>query len=267
MTVKIVFSKLRRRIKRILKDDPPQEQYLYNEDNICTPRNHDFVDDPNFLKAYKSATSMGYASKGPGSVHGRWNWHVLTFAAKHAASLNADIVQLGVFQGAEAAAMASYIEIEKLKIRMILCDTFIGVPEEQWTPTEIAAGADSAQHMYKEAGDNFTMVRDRFSHLSNVEVIQGTVPDVLPSIKSNKIGFLSLDLNCAAPEKEAAEYLWDRVVPGGIIMSDDYGHSREGVGFYEQKLAFDSFAKSKGHEVLALPTGQALIIKHAANKK
>jgi hypothetical protein len=51
------------------------------------------------------------------------------------------------------------------------------------------------------------------------------------------------------------------VVPGGLILSDDYGHGRAGEGFYAQKLAFDAFAKSKGIEVLTLPTGHGLIIK------
>jgi hypothetical protein len=104
-------------------------------------------------------------------------------------------------------------------------------------------------------------VRDRLARYPNIEVIQGIVPDTLPRIKTDRIGLLMLDLNCAAPEREATEFLWDRVVPGGLILSDDYGHGRAGEGFYAQKLAFDAFAKSKGIEVLTLPTGHGLIIK------
>lgn len=47
------------------------------------------------------------------------------------------------------------------------------------------------------------------------------------------------------------------MVSGAIVVLDDYGWS----GHEEQKHAFDSFARSRGVEVLSLPTGQGLILK------
>lgn len=70
-----------------------------------------------------------------------------------------------------------------------------------------------------------------------------------------------LDMNAAYPEKAGAEYFWDRIVTGGVILSDDYGHSRPNGGVIVQKRAFDDFAESKGGEVLTLPTGHGLVVK------
>jgi hypothetical protein len=70
-----------------------------------------------------------------------------------------------------------------------------------------------------------------------------------------------LDLNVAAPERAAVEFFWDKLVTGGIVLSDDYGHSREGHGYYAQKLALDDFARSRNVEVLSLPTGHGMILK------
>lgn len=64
-------------------------------------------------------------------------------------------------------------------------------------------------------------------------------------------------MNCAAPERAAAEYFWERLAPGGVILSDDYGFA----GFESQRQALDEFAAARGVQVMALPTGQGLIIK------
>jgi O-methyltransferase len=94
-------------------------------------------------------------------------------------------------------------------------DAFTGVPEELWTEDERKAGADSAQWAYKESGDLYDYVQNRFSPWPNVSVIRGRVSEILPSVPVNRIGLLMLDLNVAAPEKAAADFFWDRVVPRG----------------------------------------------------
>ena len=65
-----------------------------------------------------------------------------------------------------------------------------------------------------------------------------------------KIAFLSIDMNCVEPEIAAAQYFWDRMVPGGAMLLDDYGHPLH----INQKRAFDQFAREKGVEILHLPT-------------
>ncbi len=49
-------------------------------------------------------------------------------------------------------------------------------------------------------------------------------------------------MNCAPPEIAAAEYFWDRLVPGAEIVLDDYGWQKHDG----QRLAFDGFAQKKG---------------------
>jgi O-methyltransferase len=49
------------------------------------------------------------------------------------------------------------------------------------------------------------------------------IPDTLPQVKSDRICYLSIDMNNAAPEIAAAEYFEDRMISGGIIVLDDYG--------------------------------------------
>ena len=66
-----------------------------------------------------------------------------------------------------------------------------------------------------------------------------------------------LDMNAAAPELAAIQTFWDRIVPCGMIVFDDYGwyeHAR-------QKNVLDEFVATKGLEIFALPSGQGLLVK------
>lgn len=65
-------------------------------------------------------------------------------------------------------------------------------------------------------------------------------------------------MNNAKAEISAIEFLWDKLVLGGIIVLDDYAYGEE---FREQKNAWDKFAAKKQFKILTLPTGQGLIIK------
>ena len=64
-------------------------------------------------------------------------------------------------------------------------------------------------------------------------------------------------MNCAFPEAAALRYFWPSIVEGGIVLCDDYAY----FGCDAQGAALDDAAKELGIEILALPTGQGLIIK------
>ena len=62
----------------------------------------------------------------------------------------------------------------------------------------------------------------------------------------------------ADAELAALDVLWDRMVPGAILILDDYGWS----GYYaEQKFREDVFFEERGYRVVELPTGQGMVIK------
>jgi O-methyltransferase len=54
----------------------------------------------------------------------------------------------------------------------------------------------------------------------------------------------------------AIEVIWPRLVPGGLVLLDDYGWEPHSY----QKKAWDELAARDGVMILFLPTGQGLII-------
>jgi O-methyltransferase len=81
-------------------------------------------------------------------------------------------------------------------------------------------------------------------------------PTACPKSRSTKVCYLHLDMNITAPEIAALEF-FDKLVPGGVILSDDYNWAVH-IG---QKKALDAFAARAGTMVIPLPTTQGIMIK------
>ena len=130
-----------------------------------------------------------------------------------------------------------------------LFDTFCGVVEQQITCDDKGAHSNHYEECYAE-------VFQYFSKWSNIKLVRGVIPESLGSVDISNVAYLSIDMNCALPEKAALEYFWPRMQHGGIILLDDYGWR----GYENQKRIHDEFARSVGTEVLPLPTGQGIIL-------
>lgn len=69
---------------------------------------------------------------------------------------------------------------------------------------------------------------------------------------------LHIDLNQAPAEIAALDRLFDLIVPGGMLILDDY---EWGGGYRAQKFAEDPWFDSRRYRVMPLPTGQGLVFK------
>jgi O-methyltransferase len=114
-------------------------------------------------------------------------------------------------------------------------------------------------HPMPEHGKHlFERVVQRFRDYPQVKIIKGKIPEVFAGQSLNKICYLHIDLNEAPAELLALDALFDRIVPAGIIILDDYEWA---IGYRGQKLAEDPWFETRGYGVMPLPTGQGLVIK------
>jgi hypothetical protein len=100
-------------------------------------------------------------------------------------------------------------------------------------------------------------IRRNFASWPHAIIVRGRVPEVLPQVTCEAIAFLHLDMNSALPERAALEHFWPRLSRGAVVLFDDYAYR----GYEEQGDSIDAVAASVGATVLALPTGQGLMIK------
>ena len=213
------------------------------------------MDNLAFAKAYNRgvlATGEDY----------RWHWrvHVGLWAAASASKLDGDFVECGVNRGFLSSAIMTYLNWDSLDKQFYLLDTFRGMDERLVADECLASGEMERNKKHLATGfyvQSVDEVRKNFSEWKNVSLIEGAIPETLPQVSTEKIAFLHIDMNCAAPEVAAMRFFWDRLVPGAFVLLDDYAYH----GYYSQKIAMDSLAKEKRHSILSLPTGQGFLIK------
>lgn len=189
-----------------------------------------------------------------------WRLHTLCWAAQKALSIDGDFVECGVYRGFFSSVVYDYIEFTKSTKTFWLYDTFKGFSPKYTNSTDFRFGKIFMEIAKSEYGitDHFTFVKARFSSCENVKVIQGVLPDILNAQCPDKISYLHIDLNSPKAEFLTLEYLYPRVVSGGVLIFDDYGWEN----FKKQQEAVDKFFLNKGENVFELPTGQGLVIKN-----
>lgn len=174
---------------------------------------------------------------------------------KRIVSLPGDVVELGVFRGGGVIQFATFRELlENEKSRKIVgFDVFDVFPEacneadqkfrEKWvkeTNNEFLEKEELEKSLY-------------YKGIGNVDLVKGNILDTIPEYLNRnhnmKIALLHIDTDLYEPAKVALEHLYDRVVKGGIIVSDDYTVAGE-------TKAIDEFLRDKNLEIHKLPISQ-----------
>lgn len=226
-----------------------RQPHIYSEDGLSTHHNHRFVNDAEFAEAY----ARGVAANGGHDHMMRWRAHIALWAATQAARLPGDFVECGVSTGFLSSAIMQKLRWNTLNKRFFLFDTWAGLDKRFVSESEA-----SRLGWYKTL--SYADVEKNFSEFERVSMIKGPVPETLDRAAIDKVAYLSLDMNCTAPEIAAITHFWSRITPGGFIVLDDYAYS----GYEEQYEAFNDFAAARGVEIASLPTGQGLLIKPLA---
>lgn len=231
------------------------EQDAYDNDGLRSVHNHDFMIDHAYLSAYRRGVQAA------GSDY-KWYWrvHIGLWAATTASKLSGDYVECGVNRGFLSSAIMQQLSWDSTGRIFYLLDTFQGIDLKYLNENEIEGGVSVRNSLDLKSGfytNNLKEVEHNFAEWANIKIIQGSIPDTLIQISAEKVAFLHIDLNCAEPEVAALEYLWDKMVCGGIVLLDDYAY----FGFQSQKVAMDNWALKHNVAIASLPTGQGLIVK------
>ncbi|MCJ8299697.1 MAG: TylF/MycF family methyltransferase [Pseudomonadales bacterium] len=254
--------KLRHSVSRIrvaLSDTPMIPNPTYADDGLISQHITDFLLDKKFMDAYGAGAYNEHGRKlknHPGDIHFRA--YINCWAAQHALGLEGDFVECGVGTGIYSGTVAHYLEFENIQKKYYLCDTYTGIPVEDSINESERNNMERLNNIHFNY-DYSEEVRRSFKNYPNVIIVKGKVPDSLSTIQLDRISYLSIDMNNATAEIAAIEYLWDKLVFGGVVVLDDYAYGQE---FIEQKHAWDKFALEHNFTILSLPTGQGLIIKN-----
>ena len=210
-------------------------------DNFLTwGRNMSMLDDQPFVRAWQSNVE----SASDEAII--WRRYVLACAAYHCVQLEGDFVECGAYTGVGIKTVTDYLGGTAFP------KTFWGYDIFEHDPSML-------NHAMPEHGAGlYQRVQQKFSAYPQVKLIKGLIPQVFEGNCPDRIAFLHIDLNQAPAEIAALETLFDRMVPGAILVLDDY----EWSGIYRpQKIAEDEWFDQRQYRVMPLPTGQGLVFK------
>lgn len=231
----------------------------YNQDGLFSVHSTNWQNNPKFRKAYQRGLLTTRNGQDP---QHEWRVHIAIWCAANAAKLPGDFVECGVFVGFMSSAILDYLEWNTLNKQIYLVDSFEGPSSHLYNEEEIAKGMlINVEKLRALGGYSYPMeeVQRNFSEWKNVNFVKGFVPDILNKVPAENVSYLHLDMNCAQPEVEAIEFFWEKMVPGGFILLDDYAYS----GYEIQGKEMDKLAAKMGFVIASLPTGQGLIIKNS----
>ncbi len=162
------------------------------------------------------------------------------------------IVECGVFKGASLLTFTKLIEIlcpgDSLK-RVVGFDTFEGFPslnEKDGAPDErrgkVQGGWNSKDFLpFLEQIIDITQRDSMIPRFKRVELVKGDACKTVPAyVKKNpglRVALLHLDMDIYEPTMAALEHLYPLVVPGGVVLLDEYGMD----GFPGESKAFDEY--------------------------
>lgn len=221
---------------------------VYTGDNMFVfGRCLGFLRDRRFVDAFeRNVTSREEDVRRHVVEHGlAWRNHLYTWAARSVETLEGDFVECGVLKGTSTRIVCETVDFTRQPRRFHLYDVF--------------EPHDAVTTKYGELGPELAnQVRARFADMPNVRVVQGLLPEAIDQDADapEKIALLHLDLNSASAEIGVLERLFERIVPGGIVLLDDYGM----FYFTETHDAHDAFFAERGLAVAELPTSQGLVI-------
>jgi O-antigen/teichoic acid export membrane protein len=173
--------------------------------------------------------------------------------SKSVSDLDGDTVECGVLNGAGSHIILSAAGTDS---RHHIFDSFEGLSEPGpndevkvvtpyvWKKHDLSVPEDRVRRNLAAFGDR-------------VIYYKGWIPDRFGDVADRHFKLVHIDVDLHQPTHDALAFFYERTVPGGLIICDDYG-SEICPG---AKQAFDDFMKGRRETVIHLTTGQGVVIK------
>src|SRR3954470_9175478 len=159
--------------------------------------------------------------------------------------LEGDTAEAGVYEGASSLLIC---EAPGGRSTHWAFDSFEGLPAPSprdgsaWSAGDLASSEASARELLEPLG---------------AVVLKGWIPEVFARARIERLVFAHVDVDIHEPTLASFEYFYELLVPGGVIVCDDYGFALcPGA-----KEAVDSFMAERPEQVIHSPTGQGIVIK------
>lgn len=171
-------------------------------------------------------------------------------------AMEGDIVECGVWRGGSMMLVArKLLRMQAPDRNLFLFDTFDGMPKPgtidvAWDETpaaDILSRLDKYQGRnewcYAERDEVWENLKGTAYPIEKICLVPGRVEQTLPHPQIGNIALLRLDTDWYESTRYELDCLYDKVIPGGFIIIDDYGHWKGA------RKAVDEFIAERGLRV------------------
>jgi hypothetical protein len=174
-------------------------------------------------------------------------------------NIEGDFVECGVYKGGNSIIAAAMFKLNNSNKKVYLYDTFEGMTESTNMDVEIWDSVTAKERYNLIKNDtklNSSPIPNKWAYCpiddvkanfqkyevltDNVVFVKGDVVETLEKTTPNKISILRLDTDFYESTKKEMEVLYDKLVIGGVLIIDDYGH------WAGCKKAIDDFFVKRG---------------------
>ena len=170
--------------------------------------------------------------------------------------LPGDIVEVGVFKGSGVATFTKFIEIfcpnsNKKVIGFDIFDVEEGKQILNDRDSEIDKNTMTVVYNKVDRSElSLEAVKKRLSNTvqnidNRIKLVAGDVQDTMPKFLKENPGFraslIYIDVDIARPTYYSMKYLWDRLLPGGVILFDEYEYH-----VFSESSGVDMFLQETG---------------------
>lgn len=199
-----------------------------------------FLEDEAFLAYYRRFMD-------PDNWHSLDRKYVVRELLGQVAHLEGDLAECGVYQGATAYLLCEATAGTGKRVHLF--DSFQGLSRPGTSDGDYwRTGALSSEEAH---------VRRNLAGFEAFELHPGWIPTRFSEVADRRFSFVHVDVDLYQPTRDSVEFFYPRLVPGGLMVLDDYGFANcPGA-----RQAVDEFFLTRPERVLKLPTGQAFVIK------
>lgn len=173
--------------------------------------------------------------------------------------LAGDVAECGCFMGLSSYLLCRYLQLNDDAFtgrNFHVFDSFAGLSTPTAQDDTDAPGDDNAALAVMRQPGAFKApiehVRRSLARFPDIDFRPGWIPASLQGLPEARYRFVHVDVDLYEPTRGALEYFHPRLVPGGLIVSDDYG-------WPGARRALTEFTRSRGIALEVNAMGQAVI--------
>jgi len=157
--------------------------------------------------------------------------------AIHKLDNTACFIEIGIWKGGTAAIVGRKLALLNSTVDFYLADTFTGVAKA----TDKDGSYFGGEHSDTSEEIVAVLLKDNYTHY---KILKGIFPEETAHVISStqKFGYCHIDVDVYQSAKDIVDWIWEKMIVGGIIVFDDYGFKTcSGITTYvnEQKTKTD----------------------------